>query len=318
VTVPAGFDTWFERCVQRDPARRFPDAQHALAGLAAWEAAAGAPISHGPGLVSSRRVTWSGEAVMAPGDTSVAPPPAWATSDAQRSLPHPTGEGTFRPLVDHDTRRPSAAPTKSLLIAGGAAVALGAGALVLVAGIGAALYFTDYLPGFDAPATSATPVASSNQSPSPSPSPSPSEAEIPSAAAPSKSTGASPVSASPATPTKPSAATAPAPAAPTPTASSTAPVEGPTPAQVGGFRALVANCWQNNEGPNAPAPVTVSITLRVDGNGSVRSVRIDNASAYPGLRMCTVNSGTMYRGFRPPPPTWTTTTFSVTLPAAKK
>jgi len=85
---------------------------------------------------------------------------------------------------------------------------------------------------------------------------------------------------------------------------------------VGGFRALVASCWKNNEGAKATAPATVSITVGVDGGGVVRSVRIDNAASFPGLRRCTVQQGSSYPGFKNPPPTWSSTTFSVSLPAA--
>jgi hypothetical protein len=84
---------------------------------------------------------------------------------------------------------------------------------------------------------------------------------------------------------------------------------------VGGFRALVASCWKNNEGDQATAPATVSITVSVDGGGVVRSVRLDNAAPFPRLRSCTVNQGASYTGFKNPPPAWSSTTFSVVAAA---
>lgn len=311
MALPAGFDEWFARCVARDPARRFPDARHALDALAAWASGSAEPLpALPPAPVPSGPRTWSAEPFGVPGDTQVTQPPTWNANGPPSSIRQETTDGTFRPLMPQTASGHAArvaGPRPWLWLGGAGALALAG--FLLVGALGAAAHLSGALPALglgsnddaqpSAPAATAAPLEAPTASAVAEPEPEPR----------SKSKS-KPVLASRKPPASaPSAQPAPAPAA--------EPAAGPTAAGLGGFRGLVLNCWHNNEGASAASPASVSVTLRVDGGGIVRSVRVDDSAAFPNLRRCVVTQGTSYRGFTSPPPSWSMTTFSVSLPAAK-
>ncbi|MGE0323706.1 MAG: protein kinase [Polyangiaceae bacterium] len=329
VTLPRGFDEWFARCIARDPGQRFASVQQAVQAvlplLAAGDAVhAGTPpvpsgaayvtltANSGPGAAYSPTANQSTLAAPAP---QQAPPSALGPTAPDRgiptaapsyvTLPATDSPNTFSPLANPPGNTLPPKPEKSgsswLLVAG-----LGAGALLLLGALGVGGLWV-WAPWEEPEAASSASTASAEPKPTdvePTAAPSESSVVIPT----STSRAALPKSDKPAaTPTSSSSAE------PAPTASE--PAGAPTPTAAAGFRALMASCWRNNEGENAPQAVNVSALIRINDMGTVQNVIMSGADAYPNLKRCVVRNGTSYRGFKPP--TFSEATISTTLPAAK-
>jgi len=133
-SLPPGFDAWFDRAAQRDPAGRFPDAG------AAWEALA-------PVLAAAIALeqTAEGPGVAAPDEDALAtrpfdppaapPPPAQAPASAQAPSPARLPEVAPRPEMAPapPTARPPPRPLSPHAIAITAAVVLVLAGLALLA-----------------------------------------------------------------------------------------------------------------------------------------------------------------------------------------
>jgi tRNA A-37 threonylcarbamoyl transferase component Bud32 len=136
VTVPAGFDAWFARCVARDPADRFPDAGACFAGIEpilAHASRSDAPPPHELFAPSAPSLA------LAETDAAVRVTPAIVDDLALRPTEVPETAPMPRPrrleataTTSPGVARQQAPPTAALPIAIGAAVTLGA---ALVAGV---------------------------------------------------------------------------------------------------------------------------------------------------------------------------------------
>ncbi len=310
VQLPAGFDAWFARCTALAPEQRFNDVGSAIEALAPIlteapsELGAVAPVAAGPATAS----------VRAPIGGEMTLPTQPRTLTAQHS-PATASYGTFSPIA-HPTSppQPTAATPRNgppwLLLGAGAALVLG---LVGVAGAAAVGISSGWLADGDGAAAPITTNA-------------PSEPLTPSADTPattdnnaansddSSADGAEPPkSAKPSAPPVGAKTTKPPPAASAKAPPSSKP-EGPTPTAAAGYRALMTQCWKDNEGATSKTATSVSATVGIDGRGLVRSVLITGATAYPHTRRCITTRSTGYSGFRPP--TFTSAVITAQLPAA--
>ncbi|MCA9627783.1 MAG: serine/threonine protein kinase, partial [Myxococcales bacterium] len=260
VMLPQGFDEWFSHCTAKDPGRRYPSIQGALSALLPLlDAAQGStsntssqstpstalgPTVPQPGaMLQTAGVPTAGGSM--PGGASAAP--SYVTLPATDSL------NTFSPLADPPgntlTPNPSKRGAPWLLLGG-----LGAGALALFGVLGAVVVFVwapwEEPAGFPARSTASsaastpTGVAETQEESEPPPeAPAP---ESPSAAMASTKPRATATTTATADPTGAPSAD-PTPSADAPGASE-APSGAPTPIAAAGFRALMVNCWRNNEG----------------------------------------------------------------------
>ncbi|MCA9591773.1 MAG: serine/threonine protein kinase, partial [Myxococcales bacterium] len=318
VAVPNGFDAWFARCIARTPEQRFASidaALDALLGVLSQAPASLVTLGTLPGSVpagpAAQPPTYPTVATQPPTYPSSLPPSKVPTR--LEAWPQTGANSTLSPLADRTSRPPTKSGAGKWMLAGSAlfgGLALAGLAAAVIAG---GLWY--YHPWDSAPVASTAPTVSA----APTAPAAASAEEVPTEAAPS--TGKKAPSVAVVTPTKtpssPTPSTTPsASAAPSASASAAPPAEGPTPTAVAGFRALVLNCWRDNEGATAEQGGSISVTVGINGTGAVTQVIISNAAPYPHLRSCVVSRATMYPGFKPA--TFSQTTIGVSLPAAKK
>lgn len=158
VVLPAGFDDWFLRCVNRDPSQRFSSAGEAARELSrVLDPGQAAPSSIGPRSVEAAPLSSAVPATSAP--LGVVPTPALTGGEAPTS--RPLGSTTGLGQSVGVTPRRSSVPL------------VGAGLLVLGAAAGIAVWSRVSAPSIDRAAPAASPPAASAEAPARSASPPP-------------------------------------------------------------------------------------------------------------------------------------------------
>lgn len=148
-TLPAGFDAWFARCVNRDPRQRWPEAGACVRAFSELV----------PGGLANATLSGAGQlgaTILATGTEAGVPTFAAATGPGGMTGPgmNMTGAGTgMTAATSMDT---------SQARAGGSRAGIAAGGLVLVAAAGVGIYFATR----GSSETSAAPAASTSAAPS--------------------------------------------------------------------------------------------------------------------------------------------------------